>query len=251
VQWQVSTNGGATFSTIAGATNDTYSFTTAAGESGNEYQAVFTNSVGSTSTNAATLTLATTPVVTTDPTSATVAAGQAATFTAAASGSPTPTVQWEVSTNGGATFAPIAGATAATYTFTTALSNSGNQYEAVFTNSAGSATTTSATLTVNILLITTSSLPDGSVYSTSNRTIYSQKLTASGGNPPYRWSIANGSLPPGLKLSKTKATISGKASFAGTYTFTIQVVDKKTKKTKTTPSTQNTATKVLSITIDG
>ena len=176
---------------------------------------------------------------------------RAATFTAAASGSPTPTVQWEVSTNGGATFAPIAGATAATYTFTTALSNSGNQYEAVFTNSAGSATTTSATLTVNILLITTSSLPDGSVYSTSNRTIYSQKLTASGGNPPYRWSIANGSLPPGLKLSKTKATISGKASFAGTYTFTIQVVDKKTKKTKTTPSTQNTATKVLSITIDG
>jgi hypothetical protein len=251
VQWQVSTNGGATFSTIAGATSDTYSFTTAAGESGNKYQAVFTNSVGSTSTNAATLTLATTPVVTTDPTSATVAAGQPATFIAAASGSPAPTVQWEVSTDGGAIFAPIAGATAATYTFTTVLGDNGYQYEAVFTNSAGSATTTPATLTVDVLLITTNSLPDGSVYSSAAKNGYSQKLTASGGNPPYRWSIVGGSLPPGLKLSKTSGTISGKASFAGNYTFTVKVVDKKTKKTKTMPSTQNSATKVLSITIDG
>ena len=225
--------------------------TTAAGESGNKYQAVFTNSVGSTTTNAATLTLATTPVVTTDPTSATVAAGQAATFTAAAGGSPSPTVQWEVSTNGGATFAPIAGATATTYSFTTALADSGNQYEAVFTNSAGSATTTAATLTVDILLITTTSLPDGSVYSSAAKNSYAQALTASGGNPPYRWSIVGGSLPPGLKLSKTKGTITGKASFAGNYTFTVKVVDKKTKKTKTMPSTQNSATKVLSITIDG
>ena len=116
---------------------------------------------------------------------------------------------------------------------------------------AGSATTSAATLTVDVLLITTTSLPDGTVYSTTNRTSYSQKLTASGGNPPYRWSIANGSCHPGCTLSKTKATISGKATFPGTYTFTVQVVDKKTKKTRTTPSTQNTATKTLTITIDG
>ncbi len=251
VQWQVSTNGGATYSTIAGATSDTYSFTTAAGESGNKYEAVFTNSVASTSTNAVTLTLATKPVVTTNPTSTTVAAGHAATFTAAASGSPTPTVQWEVSTNGGATFSPIAGATATTYSFTTALSNSGNQYEAVFTNSAGSATTTAATLTVDELLITTATLPNGSIYTKSTRTLYSGQLAASGGNPPYKWAVSAGALPPGLKLSKSTGAITGKASFDGTYTFTIEVVDTKTKKTKTTPSTENSATKVLTITISG
>ena len=44
------------------------------------------------------------PVVTTQPASQTVTAGQTVTFTAAASGNPTPTVQWQVSTNGGATF---------------------------------------------------------------------------------------------------------------------------------------------------
>ena len=47
------------------------------------------------------LTVATAPAVTTSPTSQTVNAGSTATFTAAASGSPAPTVQWEVSTSGG------------------------------------------------------------------------------------------------------------------------------------------------------
>ena len=69
----------------------------------------------------------------------------------------------------------------------------------------------------------------------------------SGGNPPYKWSLAPGSssLPPGLRLS-TKGVISGKATTAGSYSFTVQVVD---KKTKTKPHIQNTATATLSITI--
>ena len=44
------------------------------------------------------------PVVTAQPTSQTAAAGSTATFTAAASGSPAPTVQWQVSTSGGGQF---------------------------------------------------------------------------------------------------------------------------------------------------
>jgi len=77
-----------------------------------------------------------------------VTAGQTAAFTAAATGSPTPTVQWQVSTSGGA-FSNVSGATSTTLSFTTASSQNGNQYQAVFTNSAGSATTTAATLTAN------------------------------------------------------------------------------------------------------
>jgi hypothetical protein len=250
VQWQVSTNGGTTFTPIGGATSSTYSFPATTGDSGNQYQAVFTNSVGSTSTNAATFNLATKPIVSTDPTSETVATGHPATFTAAASGAPTPSVQWEVSTNAGTTFTPVNGATSPTYTFTASLADTGYQYEAVFTNSAGSATTTAATLTVDKLLITTASLPTGTVSSRSAVVKYAGALAAVGGHPPYKWSITSGSLPPGLKLNKTKGTISGEATFAGNYTFTVTVVDKKTRKTKTTPSTQNTATKVLSITIN-
>ena len=70
------------------------------------------------------------------------------TFTAAASGTPTPTVQWQVSTNNGSTYANVPGATSTTLTFTTNAAQNGYQYEAVFSNSAGGATSNPATLTI-------------------------------------------------------------------------------------------------------
>src|SRR5271154_4926300 len=89
------------------------------------------------------------PAITGNPSSQTVTAGQTASFTASASGTPTPTVQWQVSAGGGA-FTNVAGATSTTLAITaTTASQNGNQYQAVFTNSVGSAKTTAATLTVN------------------------------------------------------------------------------------------------------
>src|SRR5207249_3971865 len=78
-----------------------------------------------------------------------VVAGATASFSAAAGGSPSPTVQWQSSINSGSTWSDIGGATATTYSFTAALADSGKQYRAVFANSAGSATTNAATLTVS------------------------------------------------------------------------------------------------------
>src|ERR1700722_1726460 len=86
------------------------------------------------------------PVVTTNPTAVSVGVGGTATFTAAASGTPTPTVQWMVSTGGA--FTAVAGATSTTLSFTATAGQNGNTFEAVFTNSAGSATTTAATLNI-------------------------------------------------------------------------------------------------------
>src|SRR5208337_1563401 len=154
VQWQVSTDSGSTFSDITGATSTTLTLSnTTTAQNGDEYQAVFTNSVGTATTNAATLTVNTAqfaPSVTTQPASQTVAAGQTATFTAAASGNPTPTVQWQVSTDSGSTFSDITGATSTTLTLSnTTTAQNGDEYQAVFTNSVGTATTNAATLTVN------------------------------------------------------------------------------------------------------
>lgn len=69
-------------------------------------------------------------------------------FTATANGNPAPTVQWQVSTNGGMSFSNIGGAIASTYTFTPVLSDNANQYRAVFTNACGTATSNPATLTI-------------------------------------------------------------------------------------------------------
>ena len=113
---------------------------------------MFTNSQGSATPTTATLTVIpalAAPVVTINPANQSVNVGQTATFTAAASGNPTPTVQWQVSTNGGTTFTNVAGATSTTLSFVTTAAQTGNKYRAVFTNSQGSATTTAATLMVN------------------------------------------------------------------------------------------------------
>ena len=104
VQWQVSTDGGTTLQRHRRRDQHHLQLhDTTAAQNGDEYQAVFTNSVGTATTNAATLTVTdpVAPAVTTQPASQTVTAGQTATFTAAASGNPTPTVQWQVSTDGG------------------------------------------------------------------------------------------------------------------------------------------------------
>jgi hypothetical protein len=149
VQWQVSTDHGHTFNNIQGATLATYSFTAAAADNGNEYRAVFTNNLGTATTSAATLTVDFAPTITTPPSSLTVNAGQGAAFSAAASANPTASVQWQVSTDHGANFNNISGATSTTLSFIAAAGQSGNEYRAVFTNSVGTATTTAATLTVH------------------------------------------------------------------------------------------------------
>ncbi len=68
-------------------------------------------------------------------------------------------------------------------------------------------------------IVTQSPLPAGTV-----GTPYSQALVATGGTPPYTWSLSFGSLPPGLTLSPS-GSITGTPSATGTYLVTVQVVD--------------------------
>ncbi|MBL8331005.1 MAG: hypothetical protein JNJ71_19365 [Rubrivivax sp.] len=154
LQWQLSTNSGGTYSDVAGATGTTYTTPAATlAMSGQRFRAVATNSTGSTPSAAAVLTVSpvvTAPTITTAPASVTVIASQAATFTAAVSGSPTPGLRWQLSTDGGLNFNNISGATALSYTLgATTLTQNGYRFRIVATNSAGSATSPEAVLTVN------------------------------------------------------------------------------------------------------
>jgi hypothetical protein len=81
-----------------------------------------------------------------------VNAGHIVSFTALASGNPTPTVQWQVSPNG-TIWSDISGATSTTYSFTAQVTDTGKHYRAVFTNLVGSDTSQPALLTITIYSI--------------------------------------------------------------------------------------------------
>jgi hypothetical protein len=109
------------------------------------YTMVATNSAGSATSSGAVLTVTVptaAPTITTHPASQTVLTGVSVTFTAAASGTPAPTYQWRKNgTN-------IASATSASYTIASLATGDAGTYTMVATNSAGSATSSGAVLTV-------------------------------------------------------------------------------------------------------
>ena len=51
---------------------------------------------------------------------------------------------------------------------------------------------------------------------------YLQNLAATGGAGSYNWSLANGTLPPGLSL-KVNGQITGTPAATGTFAFTVRV----------------------------
>jgi hypothetical protein len=164
-------------------------------------------------------TAGTAPSVTQDPSNQTVVTGNTATFTASASGSPTPTVKWQLSTNGGTNWSDIAGATSTTYSFTAASGDNGKQYRAVFTNGVGSdATTSAATLTVQSAPTITS----GNAATFAAGLSESFQVVATG-NPAASYSITSGSLPSGVTLNPSTGALSGKAAIGtvGSYPVTI------------------------------
>ncbi|HUB35463.1 MAG TPA: IPT/TIG domain-containing protein [Solirubrobacteraceae bacterium] len=150
VQWEASSDGGASWSPVAGGTANKLTIaSTEVSENGEQLRATFTNTLGHATTNAATLTVHQIPAVTQQPHGVTAEEGQGASFEAAASGSPAPSVQWERSVNGGSTWSPLAEATANRYTIVEVKkAEAGYEYRAVFTNVAGKATSNAATLTV-------------------------------------------------------------------------------------------------------
>lgn len=54
---------------------------------------------------------------------------------------------------------------------------------------------------------------------------YNSALIATGGVPPYTFSIIGGALPPGLSLNASTGVISGIPTTIGAYSYTAQVVD--------------------------
>jgi hypothetical protein len=99
--------------------------------------------------------------------------------------------------------------------------------------------TASESITVNtpLAISSTSPLTAGSV-----GVPYSSALQATGGVPPYTWTLTSGVLPAGLSLASS-GVISGTPTNQETQSFTVQVADSQTP--------ASTATATLSLTITG
>jgi hypothetical protein len=182
------------------------------------------------------------PTITTQPANQAVTAGANATFTVAASGTPMPTLQWQVSADGGSTFmdlsnaTPYSGVTTATLTITAAPSSlNGARYRAVATNSAGSATSTAATLAVSPALtptisVTPTSLSFSAVAGGGGPLGQSINVSNSGGGT-LNWSAAVTSGTFLTLVGTTSGANSGSfqvfadvgALSAGTYNGTIRI----------------------------
>lgn len=189
----VQTGGACAGATVTGAMNATLTISAVPiGCSGAVFSVVAANGVSPDATSSdATLTVTaatSAPVITQQPADVSVTAPAAASFTAGAGGVPSPTVQWQQSTDAGTTWANITSATNASYTTpATTLADDGKHFRAVFSNSAGSVASSAATLTVTAVISAGLSSPGGVtvddagntyVADTSNHRIL--KITAAG-----------------------------------------------------------------------
>jgi hypothetical protein len=140
VQWEVSTDKGASWSDVVGQVTTTLTIV-GSGFNGTLYRARFTNNAGTVWSNPAEVFVVppfqTRPSVTSQPVDATVFFDEIATFRIGVAGQPTPTIQWQVALPGSTEFVNIAGATGPSVDLGASPTSNGSQVRAEVRNSSG------------------------------------------------------------------------------------------------------------------
>jgi hypothetical protein len=150
----------------------------------------------------------TAPSISSSPASQTVALGSNATFTVSATGDATLTYQWQKDSD------VISGATSSSYTITSTDSEHAASYRVVVTNSAGSATSNAAVLTVTMVPVI-SSHPVAQAIGVGDNTTFS--VTAVGaGTLSYQWLVGSSEITGATNSSYTlsSATTGDAASYS-------------------------------------
>jgi hypothetical protein len=225
-QWQLSTDGGVTFSNVtnsgiySGATTATLAVTSAtAGMNNYRYRCIIGSTCGPLNSSAVILTVNAAPAVTTPPASTSICAGNNVTFTIAASGAGIG-YQWQESTNGGGTWNNVTNGGVYGGTTSTALTLTGvtlamntYQYRCIISGSCTpAATSAAATLTVGSTLVINSQ-PDNNIVCAGATANYNVNVA---GTVTYQWQEStNGGT------TWTNITNGGVYSNATTATLTL------------------------------
>lgn len=204
-QWQVSSNGGSTWSNSGAPGNKTSEITVTAGKSndGVKYRCVLTNSYGSRISSTATLTSK--EIVLKQSGDVKCWDGDTATFTVTAHGSNL-SYQWQYSRNNGQTWTNCAADCAKTkaYSVTAKAKNSGTQYRCIVKNGTASETTEAVTMTVIELSFVSHPVSKSSHYGDKIKFSVSVKAES----PAYQWQYSddNGSTWKNSTASGYKTT---------------------------------------------
>ncbi|HRX92871.1 MAG TPA: T9SS type A sorting domain-containing protein, partial [Chitinophagaceae bacterium] len=188
-QWQLSTDGGSNWSNISGATSTSYSITgVTTALNGNQYRCIVSGQCGSTTSNAATLTVNVPPAITADPAGLSLCSGSGAMFSVTATGSGL-TYQWQISTDGGSNYSNIPGETASTYSIAaTTTGENGNMYRCVVTGSCPPSVTSAAALLSVSSDITITGNPTNKTICEGTNTSFA--AAASGTGLSYQWQVS-------------------------------------------------------------
>jgi alpha-tubulin suppressor-like RCC1 family protein len=169
---------------ISGATDSIYSISSATAADTGSYSVVVKNSVGQVTSLPVTLNVVIPPGISQQPQSRTVTVGGSASFSVAATGT---NVSYQWKKNG----ANLVGATNASLNMTNLQATDAGSYSVVVSNSAGSVTSSNATLTVNPVVVpaTPPTLTQQPQSKTSNvGSSVSFSVTATGTAPlTYQW----------------------------------------------------------------
>jgi hypothetical protein len=154
--------------------------------------------------------------ITVTPGTATITSGQTLNFSAVVTGSQNNMVSW-TATSG---FISARGA------FNAPQVQSVTSITVTATSLADSTKSANAVVTVNPPPSAAVTVQGGTLPAGSQGAAYSAPLTATGGVPPYSWSLQSGSLPSGVQLAGG-GSLSGTPQTAGSYSFAVSVQDSK------------------------
>jgi hypothetical protein len=164
---------------ISGATSASFTIASAQAGDASSYDVVVTNAAGSATSAAATLSVVIPPAITLQPSDLTVTQGSLATFSVTASGTAPFTYQWRKDG------VNLSTGTGSSLSITAAQPSDVGNYDVVLTNPAGSVTSGTAHLTVNVP-VTISTQPSSLVLTQGASATFT--VAASGTSPiTYQW----------------------------------------------------------------
>lgn len=172
---------------IADANGSSYTIGSTVPTNAGNYNCVVSNSAGTTNSMMATLTVISTPVITLQPTNATVYTGQPATFNVEAAGPQPFYYQWQFGTNS-TNSVDIVGATNATLSLVNVQLTNNGLYAVIVSNAYGAVLSSNALLTVLVV-------PPFITTQPTNRAVYegdpARFTVVAGGTSPlnYQWTF--------------------------------------------------------------